>query len=206
MIKYAFRIIILLIFTVITVNVFVLWVTRGTTYDAVETVPDGYHTGLVLGTSKYAQGNINLYYKYRIDAAQELYESGKVQKLIVSGDNAQVNYNEPKKMEDDLIARGVPEEDIQQDNAGFRTLDSIIRAKRVFGQDKLVIVSQEFHNKRAVFIAGHEGIDAVGYNALDPYPSGIARASIREVFARVKLVWDTLIGTDATVLGEPIKI
>ncbi len=203
--KYFFHSVIIAALVLMSINVFVVWVVRGTTTDQVDNLPQNT-AGLVLGTSKYSQGRINLYYKYRIDAAEELYKSGKVKKLIVSGDNRAVNYNEPLKMENDLIARGIPEEDIQPDYAGFRTLDSVVRAKEVFGQERVTVISQEFHNHRAIFIAKSRGVDAVGYNARDPFPSWLSQTHIREIFARVKLVWDITTGKDATVLGDEINL
>jgi SanA protein len=123
--------------------------------------------GLVLGSGKNGRNGINLYFKYRMEAAAELYFQGKVKKLIVSGDNHIKTYDETTDMADYLIDLGVPDHDIIRDYAGFRTLDSVVRAKKVFNCKSLIIVSQKFHNQRAVFIARHHNIDAVGYNAQD---------------------------------------
>lgn len=195
----------LIIITVLS-NIFVIWGAHGKVYDVVDDVP--YHkAALVLGTSKYVvSGKENLYYRYRIDAAHALYEAGIVDALIVSGDNATLQYDEPTQMQKDLIARGVPEEDIYLDYAGFRTLDSVVRAKEVFGQQSFIIVSQEFHNNRALLIAQMRGIDAVGYNAQNPYPIYVSRAGIREVFARTKLVYDLIIGKQPKFLGDPVIV
>ena len=125
-------------------------------------------TAVVLGTSKIlASGNPNLYFDYRIKAASELYKSGKIQYLIVSGDNSVEGYNEPEQMKNDLIAEGIPAEKIFEDFAGFRTLDSVVRAKEIFGQNEVIFVSQKFHNERAVFLSQKFGIKAYGFNAQD---------------------------------------
>src|SRR5690606_11301793 len=108
---------------------------------------------LVLGTSRMlADGRPNRYYAFRIEAALALFHAGKCEKIVVSGDNGTVTYNEPEDMKADLIAGGVPEERIVCDYAGFRTLDSVVRFKEVFGQTTGIVVSQRFHNERAIFI------------------------------------------------------
>jgi len=164
-------------------------------------------TGVILGTSKYTtNGLLNLYYLYRLQAAKELFDQNKIQNIIVSGDNATLDYNEPVTMQKDLIALGIPEDKIYLDYAGFRTLDSIIRAKKVFNQDSFTIISQKFHNERALVIAKLNDIDAVAYNAKDvPIEFGI-KVLIREKFARIKTVFDLLFGSNPKFLGEEIEI
>ena len=125
--------------------------TKGQLYSDVARVPKN-KVGLLLGTSKYkdkARHIINPYYQNRIDAAVELYMAGKIDYIIVSGDNSSVYYNEPELMRNDLIAQGVPAKKIILDNAGFRTLDSVLRCRDIFGQTSVTIISQEFHNKRS---------------------------------------------------------
>src|SRR5690606_5258622 len=121
---------------------------RGRTFDHPAAVPDGL-IGLVLGTSDQIDGRENLYFRYRIDAAVELWKAGKVKLLIVSGDNRTQFYNEPKRMKAALVKRGVPRDRIVYDFAGLRTLDSVIRAKRIFGVDRVLVISQKFQNQRA---------------------------------------------------------
>jgi SanA protein len=146
---------------------------------------------LVLGTSRQlVGGGDNAFYFARIKAAAALFTSGKVRGLIVSGDNRTHGYNEPAMMKADLIAAGVPAQYITQDFAGFRTLDSVIRAKAVFGQDRLIVVSQEFHAKRAVFIAQHAGIEAQGFAAEQPAWHWQLRVRAREVLARAAVCLD----------------
>jgi SanA protein len=113
--------------------------------------------GLVLGTSKYiADGRRNLFYLYRLDAAKALYDAGKIEYILVSGDNGSVNYNETDTMKTDLVAMGIPEERIYGDYAGFRTLDSVVRAREIFGQERYIIITQTFHLQRALYLAHHE--------------------------------------------------
>lgn len=164
-------------------------------------------TGLLLGTSKtLSNGNPNLYFSYRIEAATELYLSGKIKNIIVSGDNSQKDYNEPEDMKLELIKAGVPENKIFEDFAGFRTLDSVVRAKEIFGQKSFIIISQKFHNERAVFLARKTGIEAYGYNAQDVNKYAGFKTNLREYFARVKVFWDFIFGVDPKFGGKKIQI
>ncbi|USL96338.1 YdcF family protein [Riemerella anatipestifer] len=159
--------------------------------------------GLVLGTSKYLQNGIpNYYFKYRIDAAAELYKNGKVQYFIVSGDNSRKDYNETEDMKLDLMAHGIPENHIYQDFAGFRTLDSVIRAEDIFGQKTFIIISQKFHNERAVYLARKNGLEAYGYNAQDVNTYAGFKTQVREYFARVKVFYDLLLGVEPKFSGD----
>lgn len=163
--------------------------------------------GLVLGTSKtLANGYKNDYFYYRIDAAERLYKSGKVHYLIVSGDHSLKHYNEPEDMTNELVARGIPREHIFQDFAGLRTLDSVLRAQTIFGQKAFIVVSQKFHNERAVFIAQKHGIEAYGYNAEDVNRYAGFKTQIREYFARAKVFLDFLFGVTPKFGGEKIAI
>ncbi|MEM9992003.1 MAG: ElyC/SanA/YdcF family protein, partial [Bacteroidota bacterium] len=163
--------------------------------------------GLVLGANKTtANGYINLYYKYRIVAAKTLYDAGKVEYLLVSGDNGTKGYDEPTSMRNDLIAMGVPANKIYCDYAGFRTLDSVVRSKKVFGQSKITIVSQQFHNERALFLAAQHDIEAVAYNAQDVHVKYAIKSKSRELLARVKLLIDIILGTQPKYIGEPVPI
>ena len=198
-----------IIITLITlgINMHVEYITKDYVYDNIEQLPHN-KVALLLGTSKYLTrgGNINLYYKYRIEAAVELYQSGKVDYILVSGDNSAIAYNEPVTIKKDLIAKGIPDEKIYLDYAGFRTLDSVVRAKEVFGQDSFTIVSQPFHNKRAVYIAKWKNINAIGYNAQDVSFRYGLKIMIREKFARVKMLLDLLTGKSPKFLGKKIEI
>lgn len=174
--------------------------------DDLQTLPQE-KVGLLLGTSKTLKnGRKNLYFYYRIDAAERLYKSGKIQHIIVSGDNSRKDYNEPEDMKLELIARGVPAEHIHEDFAGFRTLDSVVRAKEIFGQKSFIIISQKFHNERAIFLAQRNGIKAYGYNAQDVHKKAGLKTKIREYFARVKVFYDLYLGVKPKFGGEKIEI
>lgn len=163
--------------------------------------------GLVLGTGKtLVNGQPNLYFSYRIDAATELYKAGKVQYFIVSGDNSQENYNEPEDMKLALMEKGVPENHIFEDFAGFRTLDSVVRAKDIFGQNSFFIISQKFHNERAVFLAQKNGIKAYGYNAKDVNAYAGFKTNVREKFARAKVFVDLITDKKPKFGGEKVLI
>jgi SanA protein len=123
---------------------------------------------LVLGCAeKIGGGYLNPFFENRIRAAASLYQAHRVDYFIVSGDHHIASYDEPTAMKNHLIAAGVPADHIFCDYAGFRTLDSIIRANKIFGQTRITIVSQRFHNERAIFLARHHGIDAIGFDAED---------------------------------------
>ena len=163
--------------------------------------------GLVLGTSeKTDRGYTNYYFKYRIDAAEQLYKSGKVKYLIVSGYNSVHHYNEPEDMMNALIARGIPKDHIFQYFAGFRTLDSVIRAEKIFGQKSFIIISQKFHNQRAVYLARKNNIDAYGFNAKDVNNNSRLKIKIREYFARAKVFVDFALGIKPKFGGEKVMI
>lgn len=164
---------------------------------------------LVLGTSKYIGRQLNPFYQYRIDAAIKLHQLKKVNNFLLSGDNAHRSYNEPWTMKRDLLKAGIEDKNITLDYAGFRTLDSIVRAKEVFEANHFVIISQKFHCERALFIANHYDIDSVCLAV--PSPEGLAnlRIRLREILARTKAVLDLyVLDMQPKFLGpkEPISI
>lgn len=173
----------------------------------VEKIPYN-RVGLLLGTSKYNRpGSVNQYYQYRIEAAAELCKAGKIDYIIVSGDNRHESYNEPRQMRRDLIEAGVPEDRIILDFAGFRTLDSVIRSKVVFGQHTITIISQAFQIERAIYIANRNDMDAIGYAARDVSNTWAYANFVREYLARVKLMLDIyFFDTQPKFLGEKIEI
>ena len=176
-------------------------------YTRVEDIPAN-KAGLLLGTSKYvAKGRENKFYKYRIQAAVDLYNAGKIEYIIVSGDNGTIQYNEPVTMQQDLIAMGIPKEKIFLDYAGFRTLDSVVRCREIFSQNAITVISQEFHNERAVFIARKKGMEAIGYNAASVGSGTGIKTYLREYLARVKMVLDLyLLHEQPKYLGEKVNI
>ncbi len=163
--------------------------------------------GLLLGTSKYYKGGgINLYFRYRMEAAVALFNAGKIDYILVSGDNSSMSYNEPITIKKELIKRGIPEEVIYLDYAGFRTLDSVVRASEIFGQKDITIISQRFHNERAIYIAENWGIRAVGFNARDVQGSDGFKIQVREYFARTKAFLDVMFHVEPKFYGEAIPI
>ena len=176
-------------------------------FDDYSEMPDN-KCGLLLGTSKYnARGGINPYFSSRLDAAAKLYHSGKVRYIIASGDNSEVAYNEPRTMAAGLRERGVPAEKIFLDYAGFRTLDSMVRGREIFGQNSVTVISQRFHNERAVYIGRIYGISAIGFNAVDTEYTSNQFVRLREVFARLKAFIDVnIIKVQPKFLGEEIII
>lgn len=160
--------------------------------------------GLLLGTTPQARiGRItNYFFIYRIDAAEELYKAGKIEKILISGDeNSLDGINEPECMRDSLIARGVPVGDIILDGKGYRTICSVVNANKVFGLKSFTIISQKFHNERAIYQAEHLGLDLENiqaYNAKMPKSRRAYLTTIREYFARVKMFMDLITYDDKT--------
>ena len=154
--------------------------------------------GLLLGTTPQARITkiTNYFFIYRIDAAEQLYKAGKIEKILISGDEDSLDgINEPECMRDSLVARGVPASAIILDGKGYRTINSIINANKVFGLKSFTIISQEFHNERAIYQAEHLGLDVdniQAYNAEMPKARRAFITSIREYFARVKMFIDLL--------------
>lgn len=166
---------------------------EGKTFSDLNKVPFR-ETGLLLGTSRLLDnGSINPYFSYRVEAAAELYLAGKVRKIIVSGDNHVKGYDETTDMRNALVLLGVPDSCIISDFAGFRTLDSMLRCRDVFGRHSVTVISQQFHNERALFIASSCGMDAVAYNARDVDKSFGWTTRLREYLARVAAVMDVYV-------------
>jgi SanA protein len=180
---------------------------RNQLYDKASDLPEK-RVLVVLGCSKLIQNAwTNWFFTYRIRAAVQAWQAGKAKAIIVSGDNHSKGYDEPSDMKASLIEAGVPEEVIYCDYAGLRTLDSIVRAKRIFSQDKITIVSQRFHNERALFLAQQHGIDAIGLNAQDVPVSNALQTYLREILARVSAVLDCwVLGTQPKFAGPPVEI
>jgi SanA protein len=188
-------------------SLLVIGAARGRTYSDPAAIP-ARRVGLVLGCSRFLGGGYrNSFFDNRIQAAAQLVRAGKVRYLVVSGDNHVRGYDEPKDMKDSLVQAGVPAENIFCDYAGLRTLDSIVRVREIFGQSAVTIISQEFHNQRAIFIAEHRGIDAIGFNApeVDAYDS--FRTKCRELVARANMLLDLFVfRRGPKYLGEKVII
>ena len=198
--KYGFWMLIALSFLLIVIDITTSYWVRDRIYTDINKLPN-YRTAVVLGTAKYyTTGAPNLYYKYRIETARDLIKQGKVQQLWVSGDNKTPYYNEPRVMANDLLRQGVQAVQIQQDFAGYRTLDSVIRADKVFRLPPFVVVSQRFHCERAMFIAKTRNIDSVCFVA--KYPEGHFKVRIREFFARAGMVLDYILDRQSETLEK----
>lgn len=157
--------------------------------------------GLVLGCAP------NMYFYHRVSTAVDVYEAGKIEYILVSGDNHVATYDEAGAMKDALVKRGIPEDRIVCDFAGFSTIDSIVRAREVFGQQQITVISQKFHVQRALFIAKRKHLDAMGYCAPDVELSLGAPTQLREAFARVKTILDLyLLRRRPRFLGDPVPI
>lgn len=179
---------------------------EGKLYTELDSIPKR-KVGLLLGTSKLLKnGQPNLYFQYRVEAAAALFKARKVDFILISGDNSRQGYDEPSDMREALIALGVPQERIYLDYAGFRTLDSVVRAKEIFGLTELTLISQEFHNQRALYLAQKYGIKAIGFCARDVDKYFGLKTRVREYFARVKVFWDLTFGVQPKYLGEKIEI
>jgi SanA protein len=188
---------------IVSCNIWVVQSTRDRVFDDLEKLP-GHRVALVLGTShRLASGGANPFFDERMKTAAELYRLGKIDHFILSGDNRTQYYNEPRAMQKALVSLGVPDSAITLDYAGLRTLDSVVRSKEIFGQDKIIIITQPFHSYRAVFISNYYHIDAVAMAAEEPGLGISFKVLFREYFARTKAVLDLyVLKTDPRFLGE----
>ncbi len=161
----------------------------------------------MLGTSKKIKGGkSNPYYANRITSTVALFNAKKIDFILVSGDNGTIYYNEPTTMKKDLISKGIPAERIFLDYAGFRTLDSMVRAKEVFGLTEVTVISQKFHNERAIYLAEKKGLKAIGFNAEDISLESGLKVQLREYFARVKVFLDLGLKVQPRFYGDKVKI
>ena len=160
--------------------------------------------GLLLGTTPQARFDriTNYFFIYRIDAAEQLYKARKIDQILISGDeNSLDGVNETECMRDSLVARGIPTNAIILDGKGYRTICSVINANKVYGLKSFTIISQKFHNERAIYQAEHLGLNVENiqaYNAKDPKSRRAYLTTIREYFARVKMFMDLITYDDKT--------
>jgi SanA protein len=208
--KLFFAFCVLVAFSVVSLiaaKILIARAAKDKTYSNVSLVPHR-RVGLVLGCPKRVFGGwSNPYFENRIAAAAELYRHRKVDYLVVSGDNHVQGYDEPTDMKNALMNKGVPADRVYLDYAGFRTLDSVVRVKEIFGQDRVTIISQEFHNQRAIFLADHHAIDAIGFNAAEVDLRYGLKTVCREQFAKLKAVLDVyLFHKQPHFLGQKIAI
>ncbi|WP_055435217.1 SanA/YdcF family protein [Lacinutrix algicola] len=209
LLKYTKRLSIITALTVIFAvicNGIIIYNAEGKTFSDIKNIPKN-KVGIVLGASKFTNGNrINLYYKYRLEAAEALYNSGKIEYILISGDNSRKDYDEPSTFKNDLIAKGIPEHKIFLDYAGFRTLDSMVRAKAIFSLTECTIISQKFHNERAIYLAQKNDINAIAFNAKNITGRYGLKTNLREHLAKTKAVIDILFRVQPKFLGKKIDI
>ena len=209
--RWMKRIFLTLSFLFISLFIFCnLWIVRSTkdsVFSDVNKVPH-HRIALVLGTNhKTSKGDPNPYFEKRIETAAELYKKGKIDHLILSGDNRSIYYNEPMAMLKALLKKGIPASAITLDYAGLRTLDSIVRCKKIFGQDKFVIITQPFHSYRALFISRYHDINAIAMVAEEPDFEYSFKVRLREYLARTKAVLDLyVLKTSPRFLGQKEEI
>ncbi|MDO5608186.1 MAG: ElyC/SanA/YdcF family protein [Capnocytophaga sp.] len=201
-----FSLVVLVVSAILLSHIIIKQSVQGQTYDTPADIPKN-RVGVVLGTAPYLKsGGQNPYFVYRIDAVVALYAADKIDYILVSGDNGTHQYNEPEAFRRELVKRGIPNEHIFLDYAGFRTLDSVVRAKAVFGLSEFTIISQQFHNERALFIAKQNGINAIGYNARN-LPSHLGfKTQMREYLARTKVFIDLIFNVKPKFFGEKVTI
>jgi len=196
----------LLTASVLTINLWMTLRSRDRIHTSAAAVPV---TGvaLVLGTGKTTlHGRPNIHFRVRMDAAAALYHSGRVRHFLVSGDNSKPDYNEPEDMKQALIARGVPAAAVTCDYAGFRTLDSIVRARQIFGVTRCVIVSDDFHLARALWLADLHGITATAFHTEVVSWNRSGKTRVREWLARVNAVADEITGKEPKFGGPEIAL
>ena len=187
--------------TLIACNLIIVNNAKGKTFYEIDSItPSEY--GLLLGTTPQTRigRRTNYFFKYRIDATEQLYKAGKIKRILISGDeNSLDGVNEVECMKESLIAHGVDVKDIILDGKGFRTLDAVVRAVKVYNIHSLVVISQRFHNERAIYLTEHLGLkvhDIQGYNAADPTSKMALITYVREYFARVKVFVDIPTGKE----------
>lgn len=180
---------------------------EGRVFSDIDDIPSR-KVGLVLGCSPtLPDGRENLFFRYRMEAAEALFKADKVAYLLVSGDNRTEGYDEATAMRDALVERGIPADRIVADFAGLRTLDSVVRAKEVFQEDSLTVISQDFHVRRAIYIGSARDVDLVGFAARDVGSQSGIKTKLREVLAQVKAILDvTLLQKQPRHLGDPLPI
>jgi SanA protein len=196
----------LLLMVVVLSNVIITVSSKNSLFDDIDKITP-HKAGLVLGTSRYLQsGQSNPWFKNRIAAAARLYHAGKIQYIILSGDNRSIYYNEPEQMKREILKYNVPEEVLYLDYAGLRTLDSMVRSRDIFGQESIIVISQKFHNERAVFLAKAHNIKAIGFNASSPGMEYQSKVLMREILARVKVFIDLFTGKKPHHMGDQVPL
>lgn len=194
-----------LVLIVVIANLVVCNKARGKIYRFSENA-DPKYTGIILGSLVYGDNRLSNTTRLRADKAVELYRQNKIERILVSGDHGQKDYDEVNAITNYLIGLGIPQSDIFMDHAGFDTYDSMVRAKKVFKVDEAIIISQEFHLVRAVYIAESIGLNSIGVAADDSPHLSLDYMNNREKLARVKAFLDVVFNSSPKFLGDPIPI
>lgn len=189
----------------ISADLAVIWISYGYIHNDADDLTPAY-TVLVPGARVYSDGRPSQILTDRLDKALELYKAGKVKRFLLSGDHGILQYDEVNHMKDYLLSAGVPLSDIFTDHAGFDTYNSITRAKEVFEVNTMIIVTQKFHLKRAVFIARMKGLTVQGYVADKRKYASMPLLFFREKAARIKAFWEVQINRKPRFYGNKIPI
>ena len=204
-IKFCFKIFILITVIVFIINYNIRHNSKDYIYTEVKDIPKCY-TAIVLGAFVYKSGNPSGILKDRLDKSIELYKKGKISKFLLSGDHGRNEYDEVNNMKDYLSLNGITQKDIFMDHAGFDTYNSIVRAKEIFEVKDAIIVSQQFHLSRAVYIARSKDLNAYGIIAdTYEYPA-LRKLKLREIFANVKAAYEIAVNKRPVFLGDKIPI
>lgn len=192
---------VLAIFIVLGLKAYIERDTRILIYDSIATVPPA-ETVIVLGASVHADGKLSAILKDRVDTAFDLYQQNKVENILVSGDHKTDDYNEVNAMGNYLLKLGVPEENILLDHAGFDTYDSMYRSGAVFGIEDAIVVTQQFHLPRTIFIAKNLDLPYKGLAARSQAYETTNRIKRRELFANFKALYEVIFKNEPTTLQE----
>lgn len=191
--KYITTLLVVIFIMILCCNVYINRFSAGFLYDDLPALPENEY-GLVPGTNKYlARGGLNAYFMGRTKAASDLYHAGKIRKIIVSGYVEGIYYDEPDQIKKELLLSGVPDSVILPDTTGYRTMSSIQNLPRLENTDTITIISQRFHNQRAVFLAHQTGTNAIGYNVPDDPTNPSFRIRFREILAKTLAFWETIL-------------
>lgn len=190
---------------IFSIQVLITKTSQASIYHYSQQVPTE-QVALILGARVYADGGLSQMTQDRADTAIDLYNSHKVQRILVSGDHGQKRYDEVNTIKKYLLKKGIPPEDLFLDHAGFDTYDSIYRARDIFHVQSMIIISQDFHLPRAVYIAKSLHVNAIGVIADRQDYGNMTGVLLREKIARVKAFIDVLLHDKPEYLGEPIPI
>lgn len=205
-IKWILKLILIVIALIVGINLFVKFEGEMSLRSVEQVSGQSYDAIIVLGAGVYGNGEPTKILKDRLDRGIELYKAGAAPKMLMSGDNGKTNYDEVTAMKNYCLKQGVPAEDIFLDHAGFSTYESMYRAKAIFGVKSAVVVTQHYHEGRALYTAKRLGIKAVGVSAVEKSYTGDEARAVREFLAREKAFMQCIVKPKPTFLGDKIDI